>query len=109
VASFIFSDFSGSAARGSFKTGELEAEEVLQGWYCLSCLHLAVPKLHCVSPGPNSAVLCFYVSPTSLVVVQATALPFPDDSFDTVVQTFGLCSESDPARALAEMQVCGVA
>ena len=46
---------------------------------------------------------------TSLVVMQATALPFPDDSFDTVVQTFGLCSESDPARALAEMQVSGVA
>lgn len=30
------------------------------------------------------------------------ALPFADDSFDTVVTTFTLCSVTDPAQALAE-------
>ena len=32
----------------------------------------------------------------------AEALPFADQSFDSVVCTFTLCSVSDPARALAE-------
>ena len=31
-------------------------------------------------------------------------LPLPSDSFDTVVQTFGLCSLSDPLSALSEMK-----
>mmetsp|Transcript_10960 Transcript_10960/g.21806 ORF Transcript_10960/g.21806 Transcript_10960/m.21806 type:complete len:277 (+) Transcript_10960:110-940(+) len=32
---------------------------------------------------------------------------YPDESFDTVVDTFGLCSFSDPVKALREMQrVC---
>jgi ubiquinone/menaquinone biosynthesis C-methylase UbiE len=37
-------------------------------------------------------------------VVEATAedLPFPDDSFDTVVSTLVLCSVEDPDRATAE-------
>ena len=35
------------------------------------------------------------------------AMDFPDNSFDTVVSTFGLCSYEDPAKALREMQrVC---
>ena len=39
--------------------------------------------------------------------MQTCSLPFPDASFDTVVQTFGLCSESDPAVALREIcRVC---
>ena len=34
-------------------------------------------------------------------------LPFDDDSFDNVVDTFGLCSLRDPDRALSEMRrVC---
>lgn len=39
--------------------------------------------------------------------INAQTLPFPDNSFDTVVDTFGLCSISDPVAALKEMQrVC---
>jgi ubiquinone/menaquinone biosynthesis C-methylase UbiE len=33
----------------------------------------------------------------------AETLPFPDDSFDTVVCVLSLCSIPDPARAIAEM------
>lgn len=42
-----------------------------------------------------------------LCVMSASELQFPAQSFDTVVDTFGLCSMDDPARALREMQrVC---
>ena len=34
----------------------------------------------------------------------SSGLPFPSNSFDTVVDTFGLCSYEDPAAALAEMR-----
>jgi len=34
----------------------------------------------------------------------ATRLPFPDHSFDTVVQTFGLCTYADPSSVLKEMK-----
>lgn len=37
-----------------------------------------------------------------LRVADAQQLPFPDQSFDTVVTTFVFCSIPDPARALAE-------
>lgn len=34
-------------------------------------------------------------------------VPFPDNSFDTVIDVFGLCSYDDPVRALLEMsRVC---
>ncbi|CAG9572132.1 conserved hypothetical protein [Leishmania major strain Friedlin] len=37
----------------------------------------------------------------------AEQLPFPDNSFDTVVDMFGLCSFDDPVRALRELsRVC---
>lgn len=37
----------------------------------------------------------------------AEQLPFPDNSFDTVVDMFGLCSYDDPVRSLREMsRVC---
>lgn len=31
-------------------------------------------------------------------------LPFPDDTFDTIIDTFSLCVYSDPGRAIAEMK-----
>lgn len=37
-----------------------------------------------------------------LRIVDAQQLPFPDESFDTIVTTFVFCSIPDPARALAE-------
>ena len=43
-------------------------------------------------------------SPPRLVVADAAALPFPDASFDTVVDTFGLCSFEDPVRVLRELK-----
>ncbi|KPA77916.1 putative mitochondrial hypothetical protein [Leptomonas pyrrhocoris] len=37
----------------------------------------------------------------------AEQLPFPDNSFDTIVDMFGLCSFDDPVRALRELsRVC---
>jgi methyltransferase OMS1 len=40
----------------------------------------------------------------SLHKLDARKLPLPDNSFDTVTQTFGLCSISDPISALKEMK-----
>jgi SAM-dependent methyltransferase/predicted ester cyclase len=37
-----------------------------------------------------------------MVVGDATALPFPDESFDTVVCTYGLCTIPDDAAAIRE-------
>jgi len=37
-------------------------------------------------------------------VADAENLPFPDDSFDTVVDTFSLCVMNYPVRALSEVQ-----
>lgn len=40
-------------------------------------------------------------------VMDGAALTFPPSSFDTVVETFGLCSVEDPVAVLKEMQrVC---
>ena len=36
-------------------------------------------------------------------VANVTSLHYPNESFDTVVDTFGLCSVSDPIQALKEM------
>ena len=41
--------------------------------------------------------------PVELLQSQAEELPFEDDSFDTVVATWVLCTIGDPERALAEM------
>ena len=39
--------------------------------------------------------------------MSAESLQFPDDSFDVVVDTYGLCSIDNPVKALQEMQrVC---
>lgn len=40
---------------------------------------------------------------TELIQAGAEELPFPDDSFDTVVATYVLCTIPDPARALGEV------
>jgi ubiquinone/menaquinone biosynthesis C-methylase UbiE len=42
--------------------------------------------------------------PVTVVRAPGEALPFPDDSFDTAVCTLVLCTVSDPARAVAEVQ-----
>lgn len=42
--------------------------------------------------------------PVSLQAWSAERLPIPDQSFDTVVCTWTLCSVPDPAAALAEMR-----
>ncbi|KAG0041443.1 Methyltransferase-like protein 7B [Gryganskiella cystojenkinii] len=36
--------------------------------------------------------------------VNASAIPYPDQSFDTVVDTFGLCSFEEPVQVLKEMK-----
>ncbi|KAF9091549.1 hypothetical protein BGX29_004644 [Mortierella sp. GBA35] len=36
--------------------------------------------------------------------MNAAAIPYPDESFDTVVDTFGLCSFEDPVQVLREMK-----
>jgi methyltransferase OMS1 len=36
--------------------------------------------------------------------MNAAAIPYPDQSFDTVVDTFGLCSFEDPVQVLKEMR-----
>ncbi|KAF9958667.1 Methyltransferase-like protein 7B [Mortierella alpina] len=36
--------------------------------------------------------------------LNAAAIPYPDQSFDTVVDTFGLCSFEDPVQVLKEMK-----
>lgn len=45
-------------------------------------------------------------SSVTLAVVDAARQPFEDARFDTVVDSFGLCSFEDPAAALAEMRRC---
>lgn len=41
--------------------------------------------------------------PMSFLEADASSLPHASGTFDTVVDTFGLCSYEDPARALREM------
>ena len=40
----------------------------------------------------------------TLTEASATRLPFPDDSFDTVVSTLVMCTVADPVRALREVR-----
>jgi len=45
--------------------------------------------------------------PIEVISANAEELPFPDDSFDTVVGTLVLCTIPDPAKALKEIRrVC---
>jgi ubiquinone/menaquinone biosynthesis C-methylase UbiE len=43
------------------------------------------------------------IVPVSLVQTDAQELPFPDDTFDTLVVGLALCTVPDPAKALAEV------
>jgi len=45
-------------------------------------------------------------SSITLAVFDASKMPFANASFDTVVDTFGICSFEDPAGALKEMARC---
>jgi ubiquinone/menaquinone biosynthesis C-methylase UbiE len=42
--------------------------------------------------------------PARIVDAPAQALPFPDDSFDTIVSTLVLCTVPDPVATLAELR-----
>ena len=42
--------------------------------------------------------------PAEFVAVYAEGMPFPDDSFDSVVSTCTLCSVSDPSAVLLEIK-----
>jgi SAM-dependent methyltransferase len=60
-----------------------------------------------LEPAPAMRARAEEAAGAALVAVQvvegrAEQLPFPDESFDTVVSSAVLCSVSDPARALAE-------
>jgi len=46
---------------------------------------------------------CGTEAPVSVVNAPAERLPFPADSFDTVVSTMVLCTVTDPEQALAEI------
>ncbi|KNH09440.1 hypothetical protein XU18_0125 [Perkinsela sp. CCAP 1560/4] len=45
--------------------------------------------------------------PHKFQMIDSEVLPFADDTFDTVIDTFGLCSYDEPIQALREMsRVC---
>jgi methyltransferase OMS1 len=45
--------------------------------------------------------------PVTCTIMESENLLYPDNSFDTVVDTFGMCSHKDPVKALSEMsRVC---
>ena len=62
-----------------------------------------------ISPGmlanaqQKAATLNFPSSSTALLQADVAALPFADDSFDTVIDTFSMCVFPDPAAALRSM------
>lgn len=64
-----------------------------------------------VPPGAASEVIADLRSTEGVVeteirfkTMNAAAIPYPDQSFDTVVDTFGLCSFEDPVLVLREMK-----
>eukprot|EP01104_Vermistella_antarctica_P003312 TRINITY_DN13486_c0_g1_i1.p1 TRINITY_DN13486_c0_g1~~TRINITY_DN13486_c0_g1_i1.p1 ORF type:complete len:276 (+),score=47.52 TRINITY_DN13486_c0_g1_i1:170-997(+) len=59
------------------------------------------------SSSPSTPSSSSLPPPTVFQVASVDRLPFGDNSFDSVVQTFGLCSVSDPSLSLQEMaRVC---
>lgn len=41
---------------------------------------------------------------TQFQIIDSSKLPFKDDTFDTCIDTFGLCSCDDPLATIKEMQ-----
>ncbi|RKO89184.1 S-adenosyl-L-methionine-dependent methyltransferase [Blyttiomyces helicus] len=69
------------------------------------------PMLHAAAlktRRPNTTIPLPNLPPIRFAVLDATNLAgIPDNAYDTVVDTFGLCSVSDPVAALREMgRVC---
>ena len=53
------------------------------------------------------SVLSVHTENACFAIAGAEALPFPDHSFDTVVDSMSLCTFSDPVQALREVaRVC---
>ncbi|KAG5508805.1 hypothetical protein JKF63_05304 [Porcisia hertigi] len=105
-------------ARGEFRRqvkSELQREERLSmlkrgrtdslgddAWTTEKGLLVEVPPELCGGSGKLERQPLFAVANYA-----AEQLPFPDNSFDTVVDMFGLCSFDDPVRALRELsRVC---
>lgn len=73
----------------------------------LTLLDLSVPMLSIAEAklaagAAGTAALPLHADGVRLVAADATRLPLDSGTFDTVVDTFGLCSVDDPAAAVAE-------
>lgn len=77
--------------------------ELVVGDNCEAMLQVAARRVAEARVG-GGAACC--PSAVTLAVMDASALPFADDSFDTVVDTFGVCSFEAPVQALREMGRC---
>ena len=69
--------------------------------HSLTLLDLSVPML-AVAEGKLAASNPASKISVRLVAADASSLPFEDNVYDTVVDTFGLCSVDDPAGAIRE-------
>jgi methyltransferase OMS1 len=70
----------------------------------LTCVDFSRKMLEILLANKEQSAIPFEVN---LKVGNCSHLDFPDNSFDTVVDTFGLCSFEDPVSALQEMKrVC---
>jgi len=49
--------------------------------------------------------VCRNITKFEFIEADASKLPFASDSFDCVVDTFGLCSVNDPAATIEELAV----
>lgn len=77
------------------------------GCQSLTATDLNSDMLKVASTKVNSLQLKSEDEGLALKVANVEKLPFPDNSFDTVVDTFGICSYEDPVKALNEMaRVC---
>lgn len=80
-----------------------EVKELLVTDYSESMLQMAAKKVAEKRTNPASAGA---LSNVTLAVTDASALALPTAQYDTVVDTFGLCSFEEPERALQEMARC---
>ncbi len=88
-------------------------DELLIGDYSQPMLQVAAQKVaqmrHAAAAAPPSsaeATTRRLPSKVTLAVLDACDLALPADSFDTVVDSFGLCSFERPVDALREMRRC---